>query len=299
MAYEQIVNINLGVDMNNVVSIQQYSSGQTFLFYIDNYTIPDDAQVKIYIKKPSGHEVLCTCAFEDNKVTAPVTLQMVAEVGQANGQIQIYQGGHYAYSYVFTLDVVGNEYAAMKIESSDEYRTLEELIASASYIISDVNEAEALRKQQEEARVSAENDRLDAEEIRVANENQRIINENERIANENQRKANEQARVAAENARSTAELARDGAEDSRISQEAARAAQWQQWANEIAKVADFDSRLSGVESIAEIGNPDSKYVPLNSNVITRGTYNATTGQYTTGCSMTYSASDGGLVISFI
>jgi flagellar biosynthesis GTPase FlhF len=293
MAQEQIININLGVDMNNTVSIPEYSSGKTFLFYIDNYTIPDDAEVKIFVKKPSGHEVLCTCAFEDNKITAPCLLQMVAEVGKANGQIQIYQGGSYVYSFVFTLDVVSNPYAAMKIESSDEYRTLEELIASASYIIEDVNKAEALRKEEETARQTAETERQTAEDTRIANENQRIANENERITNENQRKTNEETRTTNEETRKTQELERDSAESARISQENERVTEWATWQSAIAEVQTLESRIEGLE------NPAAKYVLLDDYSITRGKYDSDSGKYTSGCTMTYSPSEGGLVISFL
>lgn len=293
MAQEQIININLGVDMNNTVDIPEYSSGKTFLFYIDDYVIPDDATVTIFVKKPSGHEVLCTCAYEDNKVTAPCLLQMVAEVGKANGQIQIFQNGYYVYSFVFTINVVANEYAAMKIESSDEYRTLEELISAASYIIEDVNKAEAIRKQEEEARQTAEAERKSAEEVRIANENERIANENNRIANEKERQSNEAERIANEEARKTQELSRDNAESARDSQEKQRIEEWKTWQDAIKEVQTLESRIEGLE------NPEAKYVLLNDNNITRGTYDSSTGKYTSGCSMTYTPSEGGLVISFI
>lgn len=293
MAYEQIININLGVDMNNTVSLPEYSSGKTFLFYIDDYTIPSDATVTIFVKKPSGHEVLCTCAFEDNKITSPCLLQMVAEVGKANGQIQIFQGGHYLYSFVFTLDVTENPYAAMKIESADEYRTLEELISSASYIIEDVNKAEAIRKQEEEARQTAEAARNESEEIRVTNEEQRIANEQERIESENQRKTNETTRISNEESRKTQELTRDNAEATRISQENQRVAEWETWQSAIEEVETLEARIEGLE------NPEAKYVLLDDNNITRGTYDPTSGSYTSGCSLTYIASEGGLVISFL
>lgn len=72
--YNQVVNINLGVNMNNLVTVPQYSTGLSFSFYIDNYTLTNNSEAKIFIKKPSGHEVLCTCSFVNNRITVPCLL---------------------------------------------------------------------------------------------------------------------------------------------------------------------------------------------------------------------------------
>ena len=285
MNEEQIITIDLDFDLNPRVTLPRYTSGKSFLFYIDNYTIPDGSTVRAFVKKPSGHEVLYTCAYTENRVTCPCTLQMTAEVGTANGQIQIIQNGTFLYSFVWTLEVLDNPYAAMQIESSDEYRTLEELLQEAEYVITDVRAEEELRKTAEQGRVNAESARVTAENARVSAENARASAESARATAESNRVTAENARVSAENARKSAETARANAENARVSAETARASTYNNWNTNLGTLLDNYNSL--VDMIEGMSDPDDKYVRLNTDWITRG-----------NCTMEYSNREGGLVISF-
>lgn len=291
--YNNNININLGFNMNNIVTLTQYSTGNIFEFHVDDYTIPDTADVNIFVKKPSGHECLIECLHKNNVIISPCTIQMVAELGESNGQVQIHNDGKFLFSFKFTINVTENIYAGLKIESSDEYRRLEELITAASYIIEDVNRQEAQR-------VIDENKRISNEETRKTNESTRQTNEKTRQDNEEQRKRNEQDRVTQEDIRRTNETTRQTNENKRISNEDKRDANeisrnstFQSWANAIAGYVQFEQRISHLE------NPAKAYVPLNSNEIVRGTYNQSTDTYTRGCKMEYDPSIEGMVISFI
>lgn len=285
MNEEQIITINLDVDLNNTVTLPRYTSGKSFLFYIDNYTIPEGATVRVFVKKPSGHEVLYTCPFTENRITAPCTLQMTAEVGTANGQVQIFQNGSYLYSFVWTLQVTDNPYAAMQIESSDEYRTLEELIQGAEYILTTVQQQEADRVTAENARASAETARASAESSRRSAETSRANAESGRVSAESGRVSAENSRVSAESARASAETARANAENARAAAENARASTYSNWNTNLGTLLDNYNSL--VDQIEGMSNPDDKYVRLNTDWITRGS-----------CTMQYSQAEGGLVISF-
>lgn len=291
--YENNININLGFNMNNIITLTQYSTGNVFRFHIDDYTVPDNADVNIYVKKPSGHECLIECIHENNLIIAPCTIQMVAELGESNGQIQIHADGKFLYSFKFTLKVIENIYASMRIESSDEYRKLEELITAASYIIEEVNKQEAQRVIDEDERQSNEETRKSNENSRISNEDTRVANEEQRKRNELERQSNEDTRKNNETTRQTNENKRISNENTRISNESGRASTFQSWANAIAGYVKFEERITHLE------NPDKSYVPLNSNEIVRGTYDKSTDTYIRGCKMEYDPSIEGLVISFI
>lgn len=293
MAYGNIININLGFNMNNIVTITQYSTGNRFNFYLNDYTIPDNADVKIYVKKPSGHEVLCDCIYSNNVITSPCTIQMVAELGDSNSQIQIFENGEYLCSFKFTIHVTENIYAAMRIESSDEYRTLEDLIMSASYIIEQVNKQEADRVEQEEIRQTNEGIREKNEETRKKNETSRKNAEKSRETKEGERQDQEDIRKRNEDKRIENEGIREGNESVRETNEIDRINAFAKWQDAISGYVRFEERITHLE------NPDKAYVPLNSNEIIRGTYDKDSDLYTRGCKMEYDPSIEGMVISFI
>lgn len=291
--YNRPININLGFNMNNIIEIPQYSTGNSFNFYVENYTIPLDADVNIYVKKPSGYEVLIGCPFQNNIIVAPCTVQMLAELGDANSQIQIFENGEYLCSFKFTIRVVENIYAAMKIESANEYRKLEDLMMLASYVITQVNEQEAGRVEEEKIRVANENERIENEEKRKSNETKRDTEEGKRIDNEKKRVSAEDIRKANETTRQENENRRIAKENERISNETSRNTTFSGWSQAIAGYINFEQRISHLE------NPAKTYVPLNSNEIVRGTYDQATDSYTRGCKMEYDPTIEGLVISFI
>lgn len=96
-----------------------------------DYNIPSGAEVRVYIKKPSGKEVYNNCTYSGNVVTIQPTLQMFAESGRQVGQIQIARSGKILVSFPLIFDVERNIISDSAVESSDEYGVLDALIMEA------------------------------------------------------------------------------------------------------------------------------------------------------------------------
>lgn len=125
------INLYLGLDLKPTITVPQYDSGRTLNIYLQNYSIPSNSEVYIYVKKPSGHEIFYTCEYEDNLIVVEGTLQMFAEVGASDANIQIITGGKYITSFPFIIVVTKNAVADMDFESTDDYTAFVESISAA------------------------------------------------------------------------------------------------------------------------------------------------------------------------
>lgn len=275
MLYDQIININLGHDIKPSISLLQFDSGRRFVIYIEDFSIPEQSDVKIYVKKPSGHEVLNPCTSTGNRVETPCTVQMAAETGISEAQLQITCGGTFLTSFPFTLKVSENPSAHNEIASSDEYRILEDLIDQARGIFeSEAGRAaaEKSRSESEAVRISAESSRCTAENNRKAAESSRSAAESARVTAETSRTAAESARSAAEDSRRTAESARAAAETGRVAAETGReTAEKQRTANDAGRetrITDIENELEQVNGI--VNNMEDIYVRRDGDSITLG-----------------------------
>lgn len=192
MAYEQILNLNLGFQLKPSINVVQYDSSRTLHCYIQDFMVPENSVVTIYVKKPSGHEVYNPCTYQDNIVMTPGTLQMFAEVGTAEACIQIISDGRYLTSFPFLIIVSENLTASTTIASTDEYNVANELIIQGNTMLA-----------AEEERVKAEQERQAAEAERQAAEAQREalmadLTEAAKNAEEYAQAANTQAAYAKE-----------------------------------------------------------------------------------------------------
>jgi hypothetical protein len=180
------------------------------------YTIADGCRVDLYVKKPNGSPLINACYIEDNTTV------------------------RYDFN-AYTANVAGVHYCEVRI--IDE---MERVITSPSFmmvvdervvfdddIITDEDRDTLLALDV----IASEADRRSAEFDRAENEQLRSVAEDEREGAEIARVTAENARVSAENARKSAESARVSAENARKSAETARDQ----------KLANFDSRITGVE----------------------------------------------------
>lgn len=99
------------------------------------------ASARIYVKKPSGLEVYDACTITNSTVTVPITTQMTAEVGRAECQINISDGGKVANSFIFYLDVSPTIIDGSAVESTSEYTVLQGLINDANDAIEECQDA--------------------------------------------------------------------------------------------------------------------------------------------------------------
>lgn len=173
--YQQNIRLNIGHDIISSLHTIQYDTAREFHFYIDDYTIPSDAEIRVYIKKPSGKEIYNPCLLSDEEIIVYPTTQMFAECGLHIGQLQIVKEQKTLTSFLFHV-MVHESFAENAIPSTNEFLIFDSLIIEAREII------------------AAEASRVEAENFRNTNESDRITNENNRVKAENLREQAEQLR---------------------------------------------------------------------------------------------------------
>lgn len=178
--------------MSNLNVIQYDTAREIHFYFDDDYTIPPESEIRIYIKKPSGLEIYNHCLLDNNEIIVYPTTQMFAECGANIGQIQIIKNNKILTCFVFNINVE-ESCAENAIPSTNEFTILDALIIEARKIIAEENariEAENIRIENENNRISNENNRVEAENDRISSENDRVEAENTRIENEAQRQQN-------------------------------------------------------------------------------------------------------------
>ena len=171
---EQHIRLHLGHDIIASVNAVQGDTGREFYFVIDDYIVPDGAEYRIYLRKPSGKEIYNYCYYANGEIVVQCTTQMLAEIGTTFGQIQIVVDHVVITSFNFRIIIVENTILSSDITSKDEFGILDELINNAritineiKVLIEEIENAEAERVKNEENRQSAEADRSEAEQGRV------------------------------------------------------------------------------------------------------------------------------------
>lgn len=200
--YQQRIRVRLNHDIITTVNAVQCDTAREFIFFFDDYEVPDGTELRIYIRKPSGKEIYNYCAYINGDIIYQPTVQSLAEVGESLGQIQIIKNHVLLTSFSFRIMVEENLIASSNITSTDEFLILNELIETARAEIDKLIELNKLVTKQEEERV-------EAEQLRTEAETQRNAAESQRNQNEEARKKAETDRVSAETAREKAEAERE------------------------------------------------------------------------------------------
>ena len=217
--FAQHVRIRLAHDIFASVNVVQGDTARELYFIVDDYDVPDDAEYRIYIRKPSGKEIYNYCYFANGEIVVQLTAQMCAEIGTNIGQIQIVTQNHVIVtSFNFQMIVEKNMIIGSDIDSSNEFGILDELINQARISIEDLNNLNQTVQEQESARVDAENSRVNAESQRVEefnnikNEFNDLKTESEQ-ATSNANQATSNANQAASSANQAADRANDIADE--------------------------------------------------------------------------------------
>lgn len=213
--FAQHVRIRLAHDILASVNVVQGDTARELYFIVDDYDVPDDAEYRIYIRKPSGKEIYNYCYFANGEIVVQLTAQMCAEIGTHIGQIQIVTQNHVIVtSFNFQMIVEKNMIIGSDIDSSSEFGILDELINQARISIEDLNNLNQTVQEQESARVDAENSRVNAESQRVEEFNN-IKNEFNDLKTESEQATSNanQATSNANQATSSANQAADRAND--------------------------------------------------------------------------------------
>ena len=213
--FAQHVRIRLAHDILASVNVVQGDTARELYFIVDDYDVPDDAEYRIYIRKPSGKEIYNYCYFANGEIVVQLTAQMCAEIGTNIGQIQIVTQNHVIVtSFNFHMIVEKNMIIGSDVDSSNEFGILDELINQARISIEDLNNLNQTVQEQESARVDAENSRINAESQRVEEFNN-IKNEFNDLKTESEQATSNanQATSNANQATSSANQAADRAND--------------------------------------------------------------------------------------
>lgn len=203
--------IRLHHDILTSVNAIQGDTGRMWNFVIDDYEIPTDAEIRLYIEKPSGKRIYNPGILQDDIISFQPTEQTLAEIGQSIGQIQITLNKQTITSYPFFLNVTRNYVLNAGIESTDEFLILDNLIDDAQRTLAEMKPLIQTVTEQEEARVSAENIRIKAEEKRQTDTSNAIAEANKAAENANTKAG--LANTAANNANTKATLANDAANE--------------------------------------------------------------------------------------
>ena len=201
--------IRLHHDILTSVNAIQGDTGRLWHFVIDDYEIPTNAEIRLYLEKPSGKRIYNPGILQNSIISFQPTEQTLAEVGQSIGQIQITLNKQTITSYPFFLNVSKNYVLNASIESTDEFLVLDNLIDEAQKTTAEMKALMQKFTTQENARVEAEKKRVSAENARVEAENKRQTDTSSAISKANTAATN--ANNAANNANSKATLANNAA----------------------------------------------------------------------------------------
>ncbi len=189
---KQQIRLKLNSDIKPSFKAVQFDNGRELHFIFDDFLLDSNIinEARIYILKPSGHEIYNECKIVNTEVVVMSTTQMLAEVGKNIGAIQLIYAEDETKkvtSFPFIMNVCKNVVDTDSIESKDEFTILDTLIAEARKLIKEVETAEKEREVAENERQENENTRQIAEENRENAENVRNTNETNREKAETKR----------------------------------------------------------------------------------------------------------------
>lgn len=203
--------IRLHHDIMTSVNAIQGDTGRLWHFVIDDYEIPTNAEIRLYVEKPSGKRIYNPGILQDSIISFQPTVQTLAETGQSIGQIQITLNKQTITSYPFFLNVSKNYVLNAGIESTDEFLILDNLIDDAQKTLAEMKALITKVTNQENARVEAENARIQAENKRQTDTSNAIADANKAAENANTKAG--LANTAANNANTKATLANGAANE--------------------------------------------------------------------------------------
>ena len=154
-----MINIKLFLERKDIpvkIDVVRNTNAIPISFHIADYQIPEGAEARIYLRKPSGEEVYNSAAIEENAVIVQPTTQMYAEDGEAIGQLQIIKDTTVAASFAIVFCVHKNIISDSAIVSKDEFGILDTLINQArEEIINAQNATSAANNAAESATAAA------------------------------------------------------------------------------------------------------------------------------------------------
>lgn len=155
-----MINIKLFLERKDIpvkIDVVRNTNAIPISFHIADYQIPEGAEARIYLHKPSGAEVYNSAAIEENAVIVQPTMQMYAEEGEAIGQLQIIKDTTVAASFAIVFCIHKNIISDSAIESKDEFGILDTLINQAREEIKNAQNATSAANTAAESATTAAN----------------------------------------------------------------------------------------------------------------------------------------------
>ena len=144
-----IIERNIFVLNDNMAVMQpidyvQGTNALPIIFHFRDYDIPDEASIKVYIRKPSSKaEYDRISSSTKNTVTINVKDTMFTEIGRSYIQIQIVQGDTTLVTFEYPVDVKRNNVAGQLPNSENRSDFIEEELEKIQTAIDDMNKRAA------------------------------------------------------------------------------------------------------------------------------------------------------------
>lgn len=199
--YNKVVRGVILNDTGNLLNMILLDDGAPFDY--SGYTM-----IKVQIVRPDGTmyvdgigQNLNAVDPKDGLVSYALPVSTVNISGMYYVVITVYGDGHAVSTFHLNYFIEGTAVTNDDdVQNQDQYPVLDKMLTK----LSDIDENETLRAEQEENRKEAEADRVQAETKREQAESARADAESKRVSAENGRATAENGRVNAENARETA-----------------------------------------------------------------------------------------------
>lgn len=130
-------------------------------FFFCDFNIPEGAQARVYVQKPSGKAVYENAAIEGNEVRVEVTTQMFAEMGQCLLQLNLVKDEKVLVTFCQTVNVCENYTEGDAPKSQNESGFFAEYEERLDRAVTNANKASESVAEQAE---NAENAALNANE---------------------------------------------------------------------------------------------------------------------------------------
>lgn len=214
MKWDIYIYRNSGVPL--IIDCTQGSNDYEWEFEVKDYKIPSGAEVRIFMKKPSGTEIYNYCTVNGNIIKPDITTQMTAEAGKIPAQFQIVPvpgNPDNAKPFLFWLNVQQSLETSSQIESKDEFGILDSLIESARNAIKEAQTVtEKANTAAEDANTAANKANTEAGAANTAANKANTAAENANTAADEADTAARAANTAANEANTAADRANQAAE---------------------------------------------------------------------------------------
>lgn len=128
--------------IENPISYVRATNAIPIVFHFRDYEIPDSATAQVFVNKPSGLAVYNSATISGNSVIVDTTMQMFAELGVSELQVQISNGDDSLVTFSCPVKVAQNyiEYPSSQNESS-LYNEIRDAISNAGTATTAANQA--------------------------------------------------------------------------------------------------------------------------------------------------------------